>query len=126
MSGGIFPNYPFHFNIKCIIFTLFIAGGYWFLPRKNYFVLLFLLWFPYVSLAWYDYSYRCQDKMQPTIVPFGRYIFLPFKPPDYKKAYDKLPPEAIQSMDNLDHIVGWSLLIIMVYIDYNYFKYKYI
>ena len=126
MSGGIFPNYPFQFNIKCIIFTIFIAGGYWFLPKKSYFVLLFLLWMPYVALAWYDYSYRCQDKMQPTIVPFGRYIFLPFKPPDYKAEYAKLPPDALKSMDTLDHITGWSLLIVFIYVGYRYVGYKYI
>ena len=47
MAGGIFPGAPFHFNIKCVIFTLFLAGGYWFAPAKNIWILGFLLWFPY-------------------------------------------------------------------------------
>jgi hypothetical protein len=114
MSGGIFPNYPFHFNVKCIIFTMVIVFGYWFLPPKNYIVLIFLLWLPYVSLAWYDYSYNCEDKMMPTIIPFGRYIFLPFKPKGYQDEYKKLPPQAIQAMDTLDHITGWTIVIIIL------------
>lgn len=111
MSGGIFPGRPFAWNIKCIIFTLIIAGGYWYLPRKNIWILIFLLWIPYVSLAWYDYSYDCLDKMKPTIFPFGRYIFLPFKPEGYKREFAKLPPEQIKQMDNIDHIFTWTILI---------------
>jgi hypothetical protein len=126
MSGGIFPGYPFRFNIKCIIFTLVIAGGYWYLPKKNIFILVFLLWLPYISLAWYDYMYQCRDKMAPTLIPFGRYFFLPFKPPDYQQAYKKLPPDAIKSMDLIDHITGWSIFIIIIFILFRYFGKKWI
>jgi hypothetical protein len=121
MAGGIFPNYPFHFNVKCIIFTLLIVLGYWYFPPKNIIVLLFLLWIPYISLAWYDYSYGCVDKMQPTIIPFGRYIFLPFKPAEYKKKFRELPKSAIRSMDRADHITGWSILIILISIGVYYY-----
>lgn len=114
MSGGIFPSRPFAWNIKCIIFTAIIAGGYWYLPPKNILVLLFLLWSPYIAMAWYDYSYDCKDKLQPTIVPFGRYIWLPFKPPGYKKEFEKLPAEQIQAMNNLDHVITWSILISVI------------
>jgi hypothetical protein len=112
MSGGIFPGKPFKFNIKCIIFTLVIACGYWFLPKKNIWILLFLLWFPYIALAWYDYSYNCQDKLLPTAVPFGRYIWLPFKPPGYQAEFKKFSQEQIAFMDKVDHITGWSILIV--------------
>jgi hypothetical protein len=37
---------------------------------------------------------------------------LPFKPPSYKKEFDELPPEKIQSMINLDHLILWSALAI--------------
>jgi hypothetical protein len=124
MSGGIFPNYPFHLNIKCIIFTFIIISIYW-LP-KNIFILFFLLWAPYVSLAWYDYSYKCQDKMMPTIIPYGRYLFLPFKPPDYKQQFNELPREAIQAMDTLDHITTWTIISIIIsaalYYKFTYYK----
>lgn len=108
MAGGLFPGHPFSLNLKCIIFTAILAGGYWFAPHKNLWVLAFLIWFPYIALAWYDYSYNCQDKLGPTLVPFGRYIWLPFKPPGYKKAFDELPPEQIQAMKTLDHLVLWT------------------
>ena len=110
MSGGLFPGHPFVFNWKCIIFTLILAGGYWYLPHKNPWVLSFLIWFPYIALAWYDYSYKCQDKLLPTIIPFGRYIWLPFKPPGYKEEFNKLTPETIGIMNKVDHITGWTIL----------------
>ncbi len=110
MAGGFFPGRPFQFNVKCIIFTIILAAGYWYLPPKNLWVLAFLIWFPYIALAWYDWSYNCQDKLQPTIVPFGRYIWLPFKPRGYKEEFNQLPSEKIEAMNKLDHIVGWSLI----------------
>ena len=115
MSGGIFPGQPFHFNIKCIIFTIIIAGGYWYLPKKNILLLVFLLWLPYVALAWYDYSYNCEFKILPTVIPFGRYIFLPFKPQGYKDEYKKFTPGQLHFMDQVDHITGWTILILIVF-----------
>lgn len=114
MSGGIFPGRPFHFNVKCIIFTLVLAAGYWYLPHKNPWVLAFLIWFPYIALAWYDWSYQCQDKLQPTLVPFGRYIWLPFKPPGYKQAYEDLPDEQKEAMNKLDHLTGWTIVASLI------------
>jgi hypothetical protein len=111
MAGGLFPGKPFEFNIKCIIFTVILAGGYWYLPPKNLWILVFLLWFPYIAMAWYDYAYDCQNKLQPTAVPFGRIIWLPFKPPGYKEEFDALPPEKIAIMNRVDHIAGWSILV---------------
>ena len=110
MAGGLFPGHPFALNIKCIIFTAILAGGYWYLPHKNLWVLALLIWAPYIALAWYDYSYDCKDKLKPTLVPFGRYVWLPFKPPGYKAEFDKLPPEQIQAMNKLDHLVLWTAL----------------
>jgi hypothetical protein len=43
-------------------------------------------------------------------VPFGRYIWLPFKPPGYKKEFENLDPATIQVMDQVDHLVGWTLV----------------
>ena len=53
-------------NVKCIVFTLALAIGYWFAPPRNKWVLVFLLWFPYLVLAWYDYWYACKKNMGPT------------------------------------------------------------
>lgn len=114
MAGGLFPGKPFEFNLKCIVFTALLASGYWYLPRKNLWILVFLLWSPYIALAWYDYAYDCQLKLQPTAVPFGRAIWLPFKPPGYKQAYEDLPPEKKAIMDKVDHVAGWTLLAALV------------
>ena len=120
MAGGIFPGHPFAPNIKCILFTAILAGGYWYLPPKKLWILALLIWLPYIALAWYDYSYKCQDKLKPTLIPFGRYIWLPFKPPSYKEEFKKLPADQIQAMNNLDHIVGWSVIAGAI----GYFLYK--
>ena len=111
MAGGIFPGHPFEFNLKCILFTAALAGGYWYLPPKNLWILVFLHWFPYIALAWYDYSYNCRDKLGPTVVPFGRYFWLPFKPQGYKDEFNKMADEQIQVMNKVDHLVGWTALI---------------
>jgi hypothetical protein len=114
MSGGIYEGRPFAFNLKCIVFTAAVAGGYWYLPPRQLWVLLVLLWLPYVAMAWYDYIYDCNDKMQPTIVPFGRYLFLPFKPAGYKAEYAKLAQAQLDTMSTLDHVVGWSAAIALL------------
>jgi hypothetical protein len=121
MAGGIFPGRQFEFNIKCIIFTALIASGYWYFPYHSIYVLIFLLWIPYVSLAWYDYSYNCENKLKYTFFPFGRYIFLPFKPAEYQKTYTDLTPEQKQEIVGLDHIYGWTILVIGISI-YLYYK----
>ena len=112
MAGGIFGGRKFVFNIKCVIFTAILAGGYWTLPPKNLYILFFLLWAPYIAMAWYDYSYDCENKLGPTAVPFGRMIWLPFKPPGYKQAFDDLPPEKIAIMDRVDHVTAWTILVV--------------
>ena len=114
MAGGIFPGAPFTFNIKCVIFSAMLAGGYWFLPPKNLFVLFFLLWFPYLAMAWYDYMYECRNKLGPTIVPFGRFMWLPFKPPQYQAEFNKMSERQIGLMGRVDHLVGWTLLILAI------------
>ncbi len=113
MAGGLFPGYPFAPNWKCVWFTLAVAGGYWFLPPKNYWVLFVLLIVPYVAMSWYDYTYDCNDKLKPTLVPFGRQLFLPLKPPEYKAEFASLPPQAIEAMDRLDHISAWIVLVLL-------------
>ena len=53
-------------NLKCIVFTAILASGYWYLPSKNKWVLLALLYLPYLALAWYDYWYKCERNLGPT------------------------------------------------------------
>lgn len=111
MAGGIYPGRPFSFNIKCVIFSAAVAGGYWYLPPKSLAVLAFLVWAPYIAMAWYDYAYDCRDKLSPTVVPFGRLLWLPFKPPGYRRAFDKMAAAQKATMDRVDHLVGWTLVV---------------
>lgn len=71
-------------------------------------------------MAWYDYMYDCRDKLGPTIVPFGRYIWLPFKPDQYHAEFNKMSVSQIGAMDKVDHLVGWSILIIGVIAAYRF------
>lgn len=115
MAGGLFDTQPFSLNLKCIIFSILLAGGYWFLPPKNIIVLLSLLYFPYLALAWYDYVYDCRlGLLQPTIFPFGEYVYLPFKPPDYKDRYNEMPIEKRDKMKEYGRFIGAILAGVIV------------
>ena len=66
MSGGIFPNYPFTLNIKCIVFSIIIMIIYTFRPPILSIVPSLLVYFiifvvSYVAMAWYDYYYACSQ-----------------------------------------------------------------
>lgn len=111
MSGGIYEGRPFSPNIKCVVFTALMAGGYWYLPSKNVWILLLLLWLPYVALAWYDFTYACADGLKPTIIPLGRWLWLPFKPAPYQAEFRKMAQAQVDTMDKLDHAVGWTALV---------------
>lgn len=62
-------------------------------------------------MAWYDYMYTCKDQIEPTALPFGRLIFLPFKPKGYKDKFNALPKEKIEIMNRVDHVAGWTIII---------------
>ena len=72
-------------NWKCIVFTLALVLGYWFLPPKNKWILLVLLYFPYIILAWYDYIYVCERNMGPTYLSL---FYWWAKPPQSKQVQD--------------------------------------
>lgn len=115
MAGGLFDNQPFALNIKCIVFTLLIAAGYWYLPPKKLWILVALLYFPYLALAWYDYVYDCRiGLLQPTVFPFGEYLYLPFKPPDYKERYAQMSPERKTKMKEYGRFIAAVLLGILI------------
>lgn len=111
MAGALYPGRPFSFNVKCIVFTAAVAGGYWWFPPRKWWVLALLSWLPYVAMAWYDHAYDCRDRMDPTLVPFGRFLFLPFKPDSYKREYTKMADAQVQTMQRTDHIIGWTLVV---------------
>ena len=155
-----------YLNIKCVIFTFYIALLYWYLPRnnlsiatitvinyllvniynniymcknrsvysnilvtfiissmlmvlpeKNKYVLVLALYLPYFILAWYDYFMNCSFRMNPTIFPYGRYIYLPIKPPPYKQRFKDLDPIVLENIRNFDKFVTTSIVLsIIIYI----------
>lgn len=97
-------------NVKCIIFTMFIVGVY-FLPYNKW-ILLFLLWFPYLLMAWYDEVYNCQREFGPTYLK----TFYSWAKPYYSKqniAYRNLCPKQERQIFIVDAIV---LIFLFYYI----------
>lgn len=115
MAGGIFKGQDFSLNLKCVVITLILAGCYWYLPPKNYYILFFILWITYISIAWYDYIYKCKIRMSPTIFPFGKYIYLPFKDPDYQNEYNNLSEKKIEIMNKINDVFLWSIVLIIIF-----------
>lgn len=99
-------------NWKCIVFTLVLAGGYWFLPHRNKWVLLALLYFPYLVLAWYDYLYQCKRNMGPTYLSV---FYWWAKPQDSKQIqeYKKWDPEIKRKVLLVDYILLFIVIMLI-------------
>ena len=83
---------PLYLNVKCLIVSAAVLIVYW-LPHPKAFshraVAAFLLaTATYISLAWYDVLYDCNDHLKPTLLGW---MSMYFKPPEYKKKYEELP-----------------------------------
>ena len=108
-------NYKYQCEFNNFIVTglicLILSLVFYYLPKKNKFAMAFLLYLPYFVLAWYDFLMNCKFRMQPTIFPFGRFIYLPFKPAPYKKRFDNLDPVVLKNIINFDKYVTVSLIL---------------
>lgn len=91
-------------NLKCIIFSVTLALFYWFAPPKNKWVLLSVLYFPYLIMAYYDYYYDCRNyPLRPTYLAM---FYAPFKPPYSQQ---------IQEFDNwCPEIKNWVLFVDLI------------
>lgn len=115
MGGGLFGT-PLYLNIKCLVFSAFVCIIYW-LPhvesRLHNIVMGFLLaCSAYISLAWYDVLYDCNDHLGPTILGW---LSMPLKPKEYRDKFDKLPIKYQKIIRNVDIFV---LLLVVVAILY--------
>ena len=97
-------------NLKCIVLTLMLAAGYWFLPQRNKWILLALLYVPYLALAWYDWMYDCGRNMGPTYLAF---FYWPFKPPGSRQIqeYKAWSPETYRKVLAVDLVVLLGLIM---------------
>jgi hypothetical protein len=97
--------------VNNILITIIITFLLSVLPVKNRFILVLFLYFPYFILAWYDYFMNCSFRMNPTIFPYGRYIYLPIKPPSYKKKFEEIDPVVLENIKNFDKFLTTSIII---------------
>jgi hypothetical protein len=56
---------PLTGNAKCVVISILLAIGYWFSPPKNKWVLVGILYFTYIAIAWYD-AYLCERTLTPS------------------------------------------------------------
>tara|TARA_X000001036_G_C20550058_1_gene753989 strand:- start:248 stop:628 length:381 start_codon:yes stop_codon:yes gene_type:complete len=105
---------PPSINLKCIVFTILLALGYWYLPKKNKWILLILLYFPYLVLAWYDYYYDCGRNFGPTYLMHYYEFFKP-KESRQRKLYDNWHPKYKRRVLIVDIIVLLGIIIIAPY-----------
>lgn len=115
MGGGLFGT-PLYLNPKCLVFSAIILIIYW-LPHPkstaHNLVMGFLLaTSSYISLAWYDVIFDCNDRLRPTL--FG-WLSKPFKPPQYSNEYSKLPLKYKKIIRAVDIFVLVILVITFLY-----------
>lgn len=101
-------------NMKCIVFTLILSLGYWYLPSKNKWILLILLYFPYLILAWYDHIYQCKRNMGPTYLT----LFYEWAKPKTSKQiilYKNWHPKYKRQVLIIDLIILIGIIIMIPY-----------
>lgn len=87
MAGGIFPNYPFVLNPKCVVFSGIIIFLFFYSPPDmnvywKLFIAFILFVISYVAMAWYDYKFECQKlALKRGTSKYG--ITQQFKPPTH-------------------------------------------
>jgi hypothetical protein len=115
MGGGLFGT-PLYLNIKCVIFSAAILVIYW-LPKPksiaHNIVMGFLLaTSAYISMAWYDVLYSCNDHLGPTLLGW---MSKPFKPKEYSDKYEELPIKYQKLVRAVDIAVLFVLVVAVVY-----------
>jgi hypothetical protein len=56
----------------------------------------------YISLAWYDVLYDCNDHLGPTLLGW---LSMPFKPKEYGEKYNELPVKYKKIVRTVDILV---------------------
>jgi len=115
MGGGLFGT-PLYLNPKCLVFSAFVCIIYW-LPHpkalSHNLVMAFLLaTAAYISLAWYDVLYDCNDHLGPTILGW---MSMPFKPKEYRDKFNALPVKYQKIVRTVDIAVLGLVAFALVY-----------
>lgn len=102
---------PLTGNLKCVLISLLLASMYWFAPPKNKWILISILYFTYLAIAWYD-AYLCDRQLTPSYL---RHFYDWAKPRNtlQNKQYNNLCPSAERKIVIVDIIV---LICILAFI----------
>jgi hypothetical protein len=115
MGGGLFGT-PLYLNPKCLVISAAVLIVYW-LPHPTAFshraVAAFLLaTATYISIAWYDVLFDCNDHLRPTLLGW---LSGPFKPASYSQEFNELPVKYKKIIRTVDIAVLVLLLIAIAY-----------
>ena len=104
---------PITGNAKCIVISFALAAGYWFAPHRNKWVLVGILYFTYLCIAWYDYWYDCRaNQFGPTYLQHF-YDFAKPQDSDQNKKYRNLCPDLARKILYVDIVVAVILLMLL-------------
>jgi hypothetical protein len=124
MAGGIFTNYPFELNAKCVIFSLIIIALFFFSPPNMNLPIQILISFilfviSYVAMAWYDYQFNCTKlALKKSSSNYG--ITGKFKPPAHQTGQtdrNSMTPDEIlldQILIHLLHLLIFAPLFMYI------------
>lgn len=103
-------NGPLTGNSKCVVLSLFLAISYWYAPPRNKWVLVGILYFTYLAIAWYD-AYLCDRKLTPSYL---RHFYDWAKPRNtlQSEQYKNLCPSAERKILIVDIIILLLILIL--------------
>jgi hypothetical protein len=122
MAGGIYVDYPYHPNPKCLIFSSLIMGLYWFSPKnKNIYLLPILFIISYVAMAWYDYRYNCDTIMYSGSSIGANTIDSIFKPQRRNEKHNKKKISENQEQEYLSRVYLFHILVVtlpLIYVGY--------
>jgi len=99
---------PITGNAKCIVISFILAAGYWYAPPRNKWVLLSILYFTYLAIAWYD-QYLCHRVLTPSYL---RHFYEWAKPRESMQTqqYKNLCPDSARKILIVDVIIFIVLL----------------
>ena len=101
---------PLTGNAKCVIISVLLAIGYWFTPPKNKWVLVGILYFTYLAIAWYD-AYLCERTLTPSYL---RHFYDWAKPRNtyQHEQYHNLCPSAEKKILIVDVIIAIVIVLL--------------
>lgn len=115
MAGGIFVDQPFYLNIKCIIFGVVLSVGYWFIADKksrNPFVIVLIMVFAYIAMAWYDYFYNCDQQMYSGTGYGVMSILDTWGKPQRRQIKSSIPPAGVNLIKNQEAAYQRSIYLL--------------